>query len=68
MIIDTRATYVDFLIVTSKEQKEAGEINFNNRFIETNICKLFQKKPQYSTIHNIFYIFNFEICHVFYTN
>ena len=44
MIINTRATYVDFLVVTSKEQKEAGEINFNNRFIETNICKIFQKK------------------------
>ena len=26
------------------------------------------KYTQYSTIHNIFYSFNFEICHVFYTN
>ena len=41
-MINTRAAYDDFLVVTSKEQKEAGEINFNNRFSETNICKIFQ--------------------------
>lgn len=34
----------NLLLPTLRKVKEAGEINFNNRFIETNICKIFQKK------------------------
>lgn len=42
---------IEFLVVTSKEQKETGEVHFNN-LIQPNMCKTFQ-----NTLNIKLYIF-----------